>query len=73
MAELARALEQIPLRYKQAFILRYQFDLSYEDIAQVMHDSPTNVRNLLFRAKSSLRKIIAESARGLCQSEGIQQ
>jgi len=73
MAELASALDQIPLRYRQAFILRYQFDLSYEDIAQVMHESPATVRNLLFRAKSSLRKLIAGSARGLYQSEGIQQ
>jgi len=72
MEELARALDQIPVRYRQAFILRYQFDLSYQDIAQVMHESEANVRNLLFRAKSSLRKLIADSALGLYQSEGIQ-
>ncbi|MBK9205004.1 MAG: sigma-70 region 4 domain-containing protein [Candidatus Obscuribacter sp.] len=52
--------------------MRYQFDLSYQDIAQVMHESEANVRNLLFRAKSSLRKLIADSALGLYQSEGIQ-
>ncbi len=70
--ELSRALDKIPLRHRQAFILRYQFDLSYEDIAQVMHESENNVRNLLFRAKTSLRKLITGTL-DLCKTEGITQ
>jgi RNA polymerase sigma-70 factor, ECF subfamily len=56
--ELSLALGQIPLRYRQAFILRYQFDLSYEDISKVMQENENTVRTLLFRAKDKLRKLI---------------
>lgn len=56
--ELSSALNKIPLRYRQAFILRYQFDLSYEDISKVMQENENTVRTLLFRAKDKLRKIM---------------
>jgi RNA polymerase sigma-70 factor (ECF subfamily) len=59
LGKLSWALSLIPLRYRQAFILRYQFDLSYEDIATVMKESDNNVRTLLFRAKERLRKLIS--------------
>jgi RNA polymerase sigma-70 factor (ECF subfamily) len=58
--KLGVALKLLPLRYKQAFVLRYQFDLSYEDIAEVMQESENNVRTLLFRARDRLRKLLLE-------------
>jgi RNA polymerase sigma-70 factor (ECF subfamily) len=59
--KLGVALKLLPLRYRQAFVLRYQFDLTYEEIAEVMQESENNVRTLLFRARDRLRKLLLES------------
>jgi len=58
--KLGLALKLLPLRYKQAFVLRYQFDLTYEEIAEVMQESENNVRTLLFRSRDRLRKLLIE-------------
>lgn len=59
--KLALALQLLPLRYRQAFVLRHQFDLSYDEIAEVMQETQNNVRTLLFRARDRLRKLLLES------------
>jgi len=59
--KLGVALKLLPLRYRQAFVLRYQFDLTYEEIAEVMQESENNVRTLLFRSRDRLRKLLLES------------
>ncbi len=61
ITKLSWALSLIPLRYRQAFILRYQFDLTYEEISQVMNENENTVRTLLHRAKERLRKLILET------------
>jgi RNA polymerase sigma factor (sigma-70 family) len=58
--KLSLALKLLPLRYRQAFVLRYQFDLTYEEIGEVMQETENNVRTLLFRARDRLRKLLAE-------------
>jgi RNA polymerase sigma factor (sigma-70 family) len=58
--KLSLALKLLPLRYRQAFVLRYQFDLTYEEIAEVMQESENNVRTLLFRSRDRLRKILLD-------------
>ncbi len=58
--KLALALKLLPLRHRQAFVLRYQFDLAYEEIAEVMQESESNVRTLLFRARYRLRKLLSD-------------
>lgn len=61
ITRLGWALSLIPIRYRQAFILRYQFDLTYEEISQVMNENENTVRTLLHRAKERLRKLILET------------
>ncbi len=51
-AEICRLL---PERQREAFLLRYQFDLSDEAIGQILHVSPGAVRSLLTRALAALR------------------
>lgn len=62
--KLNQALMLLPLRYRQAFVLRYQFEFSYDEISTTMHENENTVRTLLFRAKDRLRKLIfAKSGR----------
>ncbi|CAN5212872.1 RNA polymerase sigma factor RpoE [soil metagenome] len=56
--KLNQALMLLPLRYRQAFVLRYQFEFSYDEISKSMEENENTVRTLLFRAKDRLRKII---------------
>ena len=56
--KLNQALVLLPLRYRQAFVLRYQFEFSYDEISKSMEENENTVRTLLFRAKDRLRKII---------------
>lgn len=58
VGQLSWALSLLPLRYRQAFVLRYQLDLTYEEISTVMKENENTVRTLLFRAKDRLRKLI---------------
>lgn len=60
--ELSLALSRLPLRYRQAFVLRYQHDLTYEEISKVMQENENTVRTLLFRAKDKLRTIMENKA-----------
>jgi RNA polymerase sigma factor (sigma-70 family) len=52
-AELCRLL---PDRQREAFLLRYQFDLSDEAIGKILGVSPGGVRSLLSRALATLRR-----------------
>jgi RNA polymerase sigma-70 factor (ECF subfamily) len=57
---LAHAVADLPEMYRAVVTLRYTEELAYEDIAAVL-DLPINtVRTHLFRAKSMLRKALAE-------------
>jgi len=66
---LSQALALLPLRYRQAFILRYQFEFSYDEISKSMQENENTVRTLLHRSKERLRKLIlkeeADNANGL--------
>ena len=59
-AALLRALELLSFRQRQIFVLRYQHDLSYADIAQVVDESESAVKSLLFRLREKLRKMLLE-------------
>ena len=51
-----KALDELPEKQKTAILLRRYEELSYEEIAAVMHISISAVETLLFRARQSLRK-----------------
>lgn len=60
--KLNQALTLLPLRYRQAFVLRYQFEFSYDEISKSMQENENTVRTLLFRAKDRLRKLILDKS-----------
>jgi len=58
--QLFEALGQLPMQQRRVFVLRYQHDLPYEEIADVSELSVSSVKSLLFRARENLRKILSE-------------
>ncbi len=58
---LTDALLQLPARHRHIFLLRYQHDLSYSDIAQISEESESSIKSLLFRTRERLRKLLQES------------
>ncbi len=59
-AMLDEALQQLTERHRHVFILRYQHDLSYEDIASIMEEPETTIKSLLFRIRERLRNLLAK-------------
>lgn len=56
LQELAIALRQLPARQKEVIYLRYNAELSYEEIASVMKVSVPTCRTLAYRAFQQLRE-----------------
>ncbi|HXR82864.1 MAG TPA: RNA polymerase sigma factor [Hanamia sp.] len=55
-AVLFKAIDQLPLNQKIAFVLNKIENLSYKEIGQIMKSSESSVDSLLQRAKKSLQK-----------------
>ena len=55
---LNRALAQLPDEYRHVLWLSFFEDFSNKEIAAVMHKNERQVRNLLYRAKQSLKSIL---------------
>jgi len=60
--ELSVALAELPVRQRTIFVLRYQYDFSYDDIAQITNESIPAIKSMLSEpangcASSSLRKM----------------
>jgi RNA polymerase sigma-70 factor (ECF subfamily) len=53
-------LEHLPEDYRQAVVLRYWYDLSYEEIAEVMDTSVSAIKSRLFRARRQLAEVSIE-------------
>lgn len=49
-------LQELPTEYRQAVVLRYWYELSYEEIAETMQTTVSAIKSRLFRA----RKLLAE-------------
>ena len=60
-------LKELPDEYRQAVVLRYWYDMSYEEIAEAQKTTVSAVKSRLFRA----RRQLAESgmARGMVPAE----
>lgn len=54
------AIASLPESQRMAVVLRRYEQLSYEEIADVLHLSVSAVKSLLFRARTSLRETLAE-------------
>jgi len=59
-AMLNDALATLPARHRHIFVLRYQHDLSYADIASVVEEPETTIKSLLFRIREKLRNLLSE-------------
>jgi RNA polymerase sigma-70 factor (ECF subfamily) len=69
--ELLLFFERLPLVQRQALALRYLFDLSSAQVAQVLDRSPDDVRQLQSRALAALRSRLAAVGRGARTRERI--
>lgn len=59
-ANLAEAIASLPVRQRQIFVLRYQHDLPYADIANITDETESSIKSLLFRIREKLRKMLVE-------------
>ena len=53
-------LNTLPDDYKQAVVLRYWYDMSYEEIAEVMETSVSAIKSRLFRARRQMAEVGTE-------------
>ena len=55
---LLTMMSALPEEYRQAVVLRYWYDMSYEEIAEAQQTSVSAVKSRLFRA----RRILADAS-----------
>jgi RNA polymerase sigma-70 factor (ECF subfamily) len=58
-ATVHRLLQNLPGDYRAATILRYWYEMSYEEIAEALDTSVSAIKSRLFRA----RQMLAEAAK----------
>ena len=56
MGVVQNLVETLPSDYRQAEVLRYWYDMSYEEIAEVMETTVSAIKSRLFRARRQLAK-----------------
>jgi RNA polymerase sigma-70 factor (ECF subfamily) len=52
--EVRQLLDQLPPHYRAAVVLRYWYDLSYQEIAEAMETTESAVKSTLYRARRKL-------------------
>jgi RNA polymerase sigma-70 factor (ECF subfamily) len=50
-------LTELPPDYRQAVVLRYWYELSYDEIAEIMDTTVSAIKSRLFRARRQLAEI----------------
>ena len=50
-------LTELPPDYRQAVVLRYWYELSYDEIAEIMDTTVSAIKSRLFRARRRLAEI----------------
>jgi len=58
---VSKAIADLPSKQRTAIVLRHFHGLSYAEIAEVLDTSVSAVESLLFRARQSLREVLAPS------------
>jgi RNA polymerase sigma-70 factor, ECF subfamily len=59
-AHLHQAIDELEANYKLLIILRYQNELSYDEIASTLNLPLGTVKTGIYRAKEQLRKVLAQ-------------
>lgn len=57
--EVQLVLDRLHTKYRMCLILREYQDLSYDEIAEVLHTTRAAVKSLLFRAREEFRQVYA--------------
>ena len=52
--QVQELLQSLPDEYREAVVLRYWYDLSYDEIAEAMDTSVSAIKSRLFRARKQL-------------------
>jgi RNA polymerase sigma-70 factor (ECF subfamily) len=60
-AELLDEVTRLPRRYRSLIALRFGGDLSYDEIAQLLHENPAALRQAMRRALKALRARLEET------------
>ncbi len=58
---LMKAMNQLPLKYKEVLILRYFEEYSYDEIADIIKKPPGTVATWINRAKKKLKDILVST------------
>ena len=53
--EIMYLLKKVKKEHKEIFVLKYYYELSYEEIAQLLHLQVDNVKQKLYRARKTFR------------------
>lgn len=61
---LSAAIQELPRRRREAFVLRYIHELSYQEIAGIMGTSPQTAANQVSHALAALRHSLAGELQG---------
>ena len=69
--EMVQALlDELPDDYRQTVVLRYWYDLSYQEIAEIMDTTVSAIKSRLFRARRQMAEIgVAQGIGGALQPE----
>lgn len=59
--EIQAYLQRLPSKYRAVILLRYWYDLSYEEIATALHLTPALVKARLHRARELLARYIKDN------------
>ena len=63
-------LDELPEDYRQTVVLRYWYDLSYEEIAEIMDTTISAIKSRLFRARRQMAEVgMAQGIHGEMQPE----
>jgi RNA polymerase sigma-70 factor, ECF subfamily len=58
--QVCEAVQRLPVEYREIIVLREYEELSYQEIAEVVHCSPVIVMSRLVTARSNLRTLLAD-------------
>ncbi len=59
-SEVRRAIKKLPPKYREVLLLRYYFERSYDEIADIINKPRNTVGTLISRAKKRLVKVLSE-------------
>jgi RNA polymerase sigma-70 factor, ECF subfamily len=63
--QVRKAIQQLPLNFREVIILREHEELSYQEIASLLDCPPQTVISRLARARAKLRSLLSVSGRSL--------